>query len=80
MGRKGRVRWCLRAAFLTGLLGLAACAAWEIREPLSVTIADISPIEVSLLEQRLNAAGGLSIPFDTTGEWVVPSGNTRSGN
>ena len=155
-------RW-LCAALLTGVLGLGACAAWEIREPLSVTIADISPVEVSLLEQRyavkvrvlnpnnvdiafdgvafdvevndklfargvsnqggvvprfgetvidlqvvsglqnilqqvielqqkdrpgfsyrikgrLSAAGGLSIPFDTKGEWAFPSGNPRSGS
>ncbi len=37
---------------LTCAVVLSACAAWQIREPLGVTIADLKPIEVNLLEQR----------------------------
>lgn len=40
---------------LLGLLcviSLAACAALSMQEPLSVTIADLKPIEVGILEQR----------------------------
>ncbi len=31
---------------------LCACAAWQAREPLGVTIADFTLLEVNLLEQR----------------------------
>jgi hypothetical protein len=37
---------------LTLTLALNACAALSLREPLNVTIADLKPIEVGLLEQR----------------------------
>jgi LEA14-like dessication related protein len=33
-------------------ISLEACAAWSMQEPLSVTIADLKPIEVGVLEQR----------------------------
>jgi LEA14-like dessication related protein len=33
-------------------ISLGACAAFGLREPLSVTIADLKPIEVNVLEQR----------------------------
>lgn len=42
----------LRAGLLTCLLGLSACAGWEMREPLGVTIADITPLQMNVLEQR----------------------------
>ena len=41
-------RWLL----LMGSLALSACAAWQVREPLGVTIADLRPLEMNLLEQR----------------------------
>ncbi len=152
----------LRAVILGILLGLSACAAWAIREPLNVTIADITPLDVNLLEQRyavkvrllnpndaeiafdgvafeleingkpfakgvsdrggtvprfgeavidmqvvsglqnvlrqiaelqkgdragftyrvkgrLHTSGGLSVPFDTKGEFALPSGDDKSG-
>jgi LEA14-like dessication related protein len=34
------------------VLSLEACAAFSMQEPLSVTIADLQPIEVGILEQR----------------------------
>ena len=40
----------LCAAVLAVLL--AACAAFGLREPLSATVADVRPLEVTLLEQR----------------------------
>ncbi len=42
----------LRAIVLGCLFVLSACVAWAIREPLNVTIADITPLDVNLLEQR----------------------------
>ncbi len=33
-------------------ISLEACAAFGVQEPLSVTIADLKPIEVGVLEQR----------------------------
>lgn len=38
-------------AFLFAI-SCSACAAFGLREPLNVTIADLRPIEVSVLEQR----------------------------
>lgn len=152
----------LRVVILGILLGLSACAVWAIREPLNVTIADITPLDVNLLEQRyavkvrllnpndaeiafdgvafeleingkpfakgvsdrggtvprfgeavidmqvvsglqnvlrqiaelqkgdragftyrvkgrLHTSGGLSVPFDTKGEFALPSGDDKSG-
>jgi LEA14-like dessication related protein len=43
------IRWMLVLAIA---LGTGACAAWGLREPLSVTVADLQPLEVGLLEQR----------------------------
>ena len=63
-GRKGRIRRWLRAGLLAGLLGLAACAVWGVREPLNVTIADIKPIEMSVLEQRFAVKVRLLNPND----------------
>jgi LEA14-like dessication related protein len=40
--------WTLAACVLT----LGACALLGVREPLSVTIADLKPIEIGVLEQR----------------------------
>ena len=34
------------------VISLEACAAFSMQEPLSVTIADLKPIEVGILEQR----------------------------
>jgi len=34
------------------VISLEACAAFSMQEPLSVTIADLQPIEVGILEQR----------------------------
>ncbi len=41
-------RWVLLALALT----LSACAGWLPREPLGVTIAEFTPLEMSLLEQE----------------------------
>ena len=54
----------LRAIVLTCLLGLSACAGWGIHEPLNVTIADITPLEVNLLEQRYAVKVRLLNPND----------------
>ncbi len=54
-----------RAVILTCLVGLTACAAWGIREPLNVTIADITPLEMSVLEQRYTVKVRLLNPNDT---------------
>jgi LEA14-like dessication related protein len=59
-----------RAICLTCLLLLGACAAWGVREPLNVTIADLKPLEMNLLEQRyalkvrLLNPNDVEIPFD----------------
>jgi LEA14-like dessication related protein len=37
---------------LSCVISFCACAAFSIQEPLSVTIADLKPIEVGVLEQR----------------------------
>jgi LEA14-like dessication related protein len=37
---------------LTWTLALNACAMFSVREPLNVTIADLRPIEIGVLEQR----------------------------
>jgi LEA14-like dessication related protein len=50
MGRRTRVH--VRAGILACLLGLSACAGWGVREPLNVTIADITPLDMTVLEQR----------------------------
>lgn len=54
----------IRAAILTCLLGLSACAGWGMREPLSVTIADITPLEMTVLEQRYAVKVRLLNPND----------------
>jgi len=46
-------------------LSLSACASWETREPLNVTIADITPLDVNLLEQRYAVRVRLLNPNDT---------------
>ncbi len=40
------------AMALLCVISLEACAAFGVQEPLSVTIADLKPIEVGVLEQR----------------------------
>ena len=45
-------------------LMMSACAAWRIREPLSVTIADITPLEMTVLEQRYAVKVRLLNPND----------------
>ncbi|HSB69004.1 MAG TPA: LEA type 2 family protein [Candidatus Methylomirabilis sp.] len=45
-------------------LMLGACAAWKVREPLGVTIADITPLEMTLLEQRYAVKVRLLNPND----------------
>ncbi|HWU41292.1 MAG TPA: LEA type 2 family protein, partial [Candidatus Acidoferrum sp.] len=47
------------------LLSLSACASWEQREPLNVTVADITPLDVNLLEQRYAVKVRLLNPNDT---------------
>ncbi len=54
----------LRAIVLGCLFGLSACAAWAIREPLNVTIADITPLDINLLEQRYAVKVRLLNPND----------------
>lgn len=54
----------VRAVILACLFGLSACAGWGVREPLSVTIADISPLEMSVLEQRYAVKVRLLNPND----------------
>ncbi len=44
---------------------LSACASWQWREPLGVTIADFTPIEMTLLEQRYAVTVRLVNPNDT---------------
>ncbi len=43
---------------------LAACAAFALREPLSATVADIRPLEVTLLEQRFSVKVRVLNPND----------------
>jgi LEA14-like dessication related protein len=43
----------------------SACAVWGLREPLNVTIADLKPIEVGVLEQRYAMKVRLLNPNDT---------------
>jgi LEA14-like dessication related protein len=45
-------------------LFLSACAGWGIREPLGVTIADITPLEMNVLEQRYAVKVRLMNPND----------------
>jgi LEA14-like dessication related protein len=54
----------LRAIVLGCLFVLSACAAWAIREPLNVTIADITPLDMNLLEQRYAVKVRLLNPND----------------
>ncbi|HXZ45096.1 MAG TPA: LEA type 2 family protein [archaeon] len=54
----------LRAIVLGCLFVLGACAAWAIREPLNVTIADITPLDMGLLEQRYAVKVRLLNPND----------------
>jgi LEA14-like dessication related protein len=54
----------LRSILLTCLLGLSACAGLGVREPLNVTIADITPLEMNLLEQRYAVKVRLLNPND----------------
>jgi LEA14-like dessication related protein len=46
-------------------LALSACAVLGVREPLNVTIADLKPIEVGVLEQRYAMKVRLLNPNDT---------------
>ena len=43
---------------------LAACAGFGLREPLSATVADIKPLEMTLLEQRFNVKVRVLNPND----------------
>ncbi len=43
---------------------LSACASWQLREPLGVTIADFTPVEMTLLEQRYAVTVRLLNPND----------------
>jgi LEA14-like dessication related protein len=54
----------MRAVILACLLGLSACAGWGVREPLNVTIADITPLEMSVIEQRYAVKVRLLNPND----------------
>jgi LEA14-like dessication related protein len=47
------------------MLMLNACALFAMREPLSVTIADLKPIEIGVLEQRYAMKVRLLNPNDT---------------
>ena len=51
-------------AVLCALL-VSACAVWGLREPLNVTIVDLKPIEVGVLEQRYAMKVRLLNPNDT---------------
>lgn len=54
-----------RLAFaLILLLGLSGCAGWGMREPLSVTIADLRPLEVGVFEQRFAIKARVLNPND----------------
>ncbi len=44
---------------------LSACASWWYGEPLGVTIADFTPVEMTLLEQRYAITVRLMNPNDT---------------
>lgn len=44
---------------------VAACAGFGLREPLSATVADIKPLEMSLLEQRFSVKVRVLNPNDT---------------
>lgn len=46
-------------------LALSACAGWPPREPLGVTIAEFTPLEMSVLEQRYAVKVRLLNPNDT---------------
>jgi LEA14-like dessication related protein len=56
-----RMGWVLAAC----ALALSACAVWGLREPLSVTIADFTPLEMSVLEQRYAVKVRVLNPNDT---------------
>jgi LEA14-like dessication related protein len=43
----------------------SACAVWGLREPLNVTIADLKPLEIGVLEQRYAMKVRLLNPNDT---------------
>jgi LEA14-like dessication related protein len=43
----------------------SACAVWGLREPLNVTIADLKPLEIGVLEQRYVMKVRLLNPNDT---------------
>lgn len=43
---------------------VAACAGFGLREPLSATVADIKPLEMSLLEQRFSVKVRVLNPND----------------
>lgn len=53
--------WVSLACALT----LSACASWGWREPLGVTIVDITPIEMKVLEQRYAVKVRLMNPNDS---------------
>jgi LEA14-like dessication related protein len=53
-----------RTIVLACLLGVSACSAWGVREPLNVTIVDITPLDMSLLEQRYAVKVRLLNPND----------------
>lgn len=46
-------------------LALSGCAGWPPREPLGVTIAEFTPLEMSVLEQRYAVEVRLLNPNDT---------------
>lgn len=52
--------WVLLACALV----LSACAGWGLREPLGVTVADITPLEMNVLEQRYAVKVRLMNPND----------------
>src|SRR5437763_1176065 len=54
-----------RVLALLCALFVSACTVWGLREPLNVTIADLKPIEVGVLEQRYAMKVRLLNPNDT---------------
>ncbi len=54
----------LRTIVLACLLGGSACAGLRVHEPLNVTIVDITPMDMSLLEQRYAVKVRLLNPND----------------
>lgn len=55
----------LRALVLACVMGLGGCAGWGMREPLNVTIAEFTPLEMTVLEQRYAIKVRLLNPNDT---------------